>query len=211
MTKKLTDKQKSKRSRIREFRKADPKGLGPYNIIWESKDPRGTAHVKLDPKDREIHIPEKFTKDRPADEEYYGTDTGAVLAHEIAHTRTLYPSTEWPEHITDEDFDKGYEERVYVWRELEAVLYQLAKDWELERWVLLSELHDAAAYLGSDFPYSVGSLKDAKVIARKMLEHQWGRGHITRDEFSRAIKEIDAIEKTEWDQYEGTYQYVPKS
>ena len=206
MTKRLTDKQKSDRAYIRQFRKADPQGLGPYNIIWGSKDPRGTAHVRLDPKVREIRIPEKHTKDQPATEEYEEQLAAPILGHEIAHTRLLrsFPQDEWPEGTTDEDIDAGYHgSKMYVWRELAAVLYQLAKGWDLERWFLIGELHDASTQFGD------GTLNDGKMVAKKVLERQVKRGHITKEQSRKAIGELDAVTSDEWKQYEGTYQYTP--
>ena len=218
MTEKLSDKEKAKRSRIREFRKADPKGLGPYNIIWESRDPHKVSHVRLHPKERQIHIAEGDTKDQVENQ-----PTAQVLAHEIAHARTLKsqvpswdlleapgtsritrdPHGMWYSVVqSDPPGEEPYPDKVFVWREAGAVLHQLAKGWELERWSLLAELHDAATYFGK------GTLTDAKRVGRKILEMQAERGLITKEESRKAIQEIDAIEKSEWDEYKDSPPHI---
>ena len=204
MTKRLTDKEKAKRSYIRKWKKASPTGLGPYNIIWESKDPRGTPHVRIDPKIREIRIPEEYTKDKEdIPGKQYGHDAGEILGHEISHTRLLrsFPQDQWPEGITQQDIDEGYESQMYVWREVDAVLYQLAKGQDLERWMLLSQLHDGSSY------FYDGSLQGGKKIGKEMLGRLVKRGHITREQSEKAMKEINAIELPEWNEHQGTVQY----
>ena len=141
---------------------------GSFNIIWDTDTP--TSHTLLAQK--EIRISRKDADIKPS-----------VLAHEIAHSRLLKD-----EHISLYMGEEETEwEKIETWRELEAVMYTLAKSQSTEKWALIRVLEEASKAFGD------GSLRFSKVIGKKILKHLRSRGFITKVEERQGINGLAQV------------------
>lgn len=149
---------------------------GPFKIVWDTDT--STSHTLLAQK--EIRISKR--------QETSNTKS-AALAHEIAHSRLL-------KEESSSVFAKDPEQdKVASWRELEAVMYTLAKGQSTLSGVITSVLLEGSQTFGD------GSLKDALLVARKVLERLYSRNYITEKERKKGITGLRRVSESSYREY----------